>query len=699
MIVSLARSVTTLDWAELEIPTGLRGMLGIAIPLGLGLALNRPAAGVFGAIGALSVGFGAFQGVYRTRAAAMLVASLGISLSLLLGTIGSSSLLAETMLVGVAAFIAGLLVALGPAAAFVGLQCAITVVFASGYPATLGEAAGRAFLVLDGGLLQTLLAVSVWPLRRFPEERRKLSAIYRALADYAGTIPSTDSRPPEPRTLAEAGFIRDDPQPLARRSQMLAFQALLDQAERIRTSLAALVSDRPGGSDGTYSADLAADARLAAAAAAALGAIATAVGGARNPDPLPALWDQLAALPEPAPAADRQELRDALMGQLRAAYRLAMMPSAPPDAYVPIAPTVARARAIPPLGNALQVLRANLNLRSAVFRHAARLSVTVAIATLLYHLVALGRGYWLSIAVLLVLRPGYRDTFTRGLAWLGGLLLGAGLATAITVLLHPNPVLLAVLVVVLGGAAYAVFRVSYAAFTICITGYVVFLVALAGVPESTAITYRLLDGALGGALALAAYAIWPTWEAREIPTQLALLLEALNQYGTTVLLAYTSPASYDASLLSRTRAAARLARSNAESSLDRMLAEPAGHRALDPARAMSIVAAIRRYALAALALHAHLEQGQVSALTEVVPLARQLEFSLAAVARALATGTQPPSLPDLRATHLALARSLGRSMDQHAALVLAETDLMVDGVKTVAERITAAKVSAAGSLA
>lgn len=689
--MNLARSATKLDWSQLEIPTGLRGMVGIAIPLAIGLALDRPRDGVFGAVGALSVGFGAFQGVYRTRAAAMLIASLGVSLSLLLGALGSSWLLAATMSAGVAGFIAGLLVALGPAAAFVGLQCAITVVLASGYPATLREAAGRAFLVLAGGLLQTLLAVSVWPLRRFPAERRKLSAIYRALANYADKIPSTDSIPPEPGTLADAGFIRDDPQPLARRSEMLAFQALLDEAERIRASLAELASDRPRRSDGAASADFEDDDRLAAAASTALTAIATAVAEARAPDPLPALWDQLAGTSSPAPAVARRALRDALMGQLRAAYRLATVPSAPPDALMPIAPTVPRARAIPPLGNALQVLRANLQLRSAAFRHAVRLSVTLSFATLLYHLAALERGYWLPIAVLLVLRPDYHDTFTRGLGWLGGTLLGAGLATAITTLLHPNPVLLAVLVVAFAGFAYSVFRVSYAAFTICITGYVVFLVALVGVPESTAITYRLLDGALGGLLALAAYALWPTWEARQVPAQLALLLRALNRYGTTVLRAYVTPASYEAALLSKERAAARLARSNAESSLDRMLAEPAGKRTLDPARAVGVVAAIRRYALAALALHAHLDQGPVTALAEVVPLARQLQFSLAAVAHALATGTRPRSLPDLRATHLALARawSESRSSNPHAALVLAETDLMVDGINTIAELLGA----------
>ncbi|MFL5575126.1 MAG: hypothetical protein ACJ79S_04030 [Gemmatimonadaceae bacterium] len=109
--------------------------------------------------------------------------------------------------------------------------------------------------------------------------------------------------------------------------------------------------------------------------------------------------------------------------------------------------------------------------------------------------------------------------------------------------------------------------------------------------------------------------------------------------------------------------------------------------ALGLARAAGVVAATRRYALAALALHAHLEQGAVPALAEVASLARQLQLGLATVASTLESGTLPPMLPDLRAAHVALAHawSVGHTTGPDSALVLAETDLMVDGINTVAE--------------
>ena len=82
-------------------------------------------------------------------------------------------------------FGAGLLVALGPASSFVGLQSAVAAIVAGGFPANGRDALLRGVIVSAGGLLQILLVVIVWPLKRFPTERRALGAIYRSLAAYA----------------------------------------------------------------------------------------------------------------------------------------------------------------------------------------------------------------------------------------------------------------------------------------------------------------------------------------------------------------------------------------------------------------------------------------------------------------------------------------------------------------------------------
>ena len=64
-------SARRVDWSQFEGPTALRCTVGVAIPLVAGLVFGQQSAGVFGAVGALSVGFGSFQGVYRSRATIM----------------------------------------------------------------------------------------------------------------------------------------------------------------------------------------------------------------------------------------------------------------------------------------------------------------------------------------------------------------------------------------------------------------------------------------------------------------------------------------------------------------------------------------------------------------------------------------------------------------------------------------------------
>jgi hypothetical protein len=55
------------------------------------------------------------------------------------------------------------------------------VLVASGFPTTFAGAATRAALVFAGGLAQTFLVISLWPLRRFAAERAALGGIYRSL--------------------------------------------------------------------------------------------------------------------------------------------------------------------------------------------------------------------------------------------------------------------------------------------------------------------------------------------------------------------------------------------------------------------------------------------------------------------------------------------------------------------------------------
>ena len=66
----IASSVLTFDRSRLEPLAALRCAVGVAIPLVAATAFGQPGAGVFITVGSVSVGFGSFQGAYRSRGSA-----------------------------------------------------------------------------------------------------------------------------------------------------------------------------------------------------------------------------------------------------------------------------------------------------------------------------------------------------------------------------------------------------------------------------------------------------------------------------------------------------------------------------------------------------------------------------------------------------------------------------------------------------
>ncbi|MEO8522652.1 MAG: hypothetical protein ABI603_14895, partial [Acidobacteriota bacterium] len=284
-------AAVVVDWSQFEGTAALRCTLGVAIPLLLGLAIHQPVIGAFGAIGAVSVGFGSFQGAYRSRAAVMLFAAAGMALSVFVGSLAGHLDGAAIAIAAAWGFGGGLMVALGPSATFVGLQSIVAVLIAGGFATDLESAGGRAALVFGGGLIQTLLVVMIWPLRRFRAERESLAAAFRSLAAYAAAIPQGIDAAPEPHTFAATASPLVDPQPFARSADVLVFQALLDEAERIRASLAGLATHQRRLERDDHQALVTVSATLGDG----LAAIAAALDAGREPRDAGGIWETLDA--------------------------------------------------------------------------------------------------------------------------------------------------------------------------------------------------------------------------------------------------------------------------------------------------------------------------------------------------------------------------------------------------------------------
>jgi hypothetical protein len=651
------------DWAQMHPLFGLSLALGVAIPLVAGIAGGRPELGVFASAGALGVGFGAFLGVYRTKAATTIAAAVSIAVSLFVGSVAGHSAILTTTLVLIWGFGAGLLGAFGPAAYFVGLQAVLNLLVGSGFPASVPDAATRALVAFGGGVLQTLLVVGVWPLRHFVAERRALADAYRTLARYAdGAWPARE--PPPTLTGSRIHSALADPHPFADRGDLSTFQRLLDEGERIRVGLAALAAPV----DASRPDDGAAIAELPAASAALLDEIAAAVQAGRAPAAQEQAWQTLrsveAAVRRPggtidarpdAPARSAGVLSahvGALLGPLRAAWRIAGDASRRAGAFSVRLPPVVQ---FPALSATLRTLRASLTLRSSAFRHALRVAIVVAFAAALDQAMARPNGYWLPVAALLVLQPGFGDTFMRGLGMMAGTVVGAVAATLIASALRPEQWVLAALIAVIAWSCFTTFRANYALFAACITAYIVFLVSLFGLPQPVAALNRVFETVIGGSLALVAYAMWPTWESRQVPDRLAAALEAQAAYARKVLSQFVSADGYDERALAQARLAAQLARSNAEESVERMLGEPESGRGLGPSTALGILAAVRTFAVAGLTLDAARHGAACPPWPALHSLASDIERALVSIAAALRAGGSPPTLPPLRELQLSLA--------------------------------------------
>ena len=138
----------------------------------------------------------------------------------------------------------------------------------------------------------------------------------------------------------------------------------------------------------------------------------------------------------------------------------------------------------------------------SVVPYAIRLAVTLGVSTEIYRRFGFVSGYWIPMTALLVLRPGLSDTVSRAIARTVGTLAGAMLASFFLVHLAPTPPTLAVFALFFAWFSYSLNNVNYGLFTLCLTAYIVCLLALDSLPGKEVAYHRAVSTLVGGGLAL-----------------------------------------------------------------------------------------------------------------------------------------------------------------------------------------------------
>lgn len=694
---SLWRTIITFHRDKFLPWIAFRNAIGVAAPLIAGAITGQLGPAVTVATGALNVAFSDGYEPYIVRARRMLAASVLVALGVSIGALVGGNTWLAVAVAGAWAFAAGMMVALSTAAGDLGGTSLVTMlVFAAVYrdPA---HAAQAGLLAFCGGLLQTGLSLALWRLRPYNAERRALADLYVELSKMAHAvhIDAAESPPASaPFTHAQqtlASLDRD------RSVDGERYRMLLSEAERIRLSMLALrrvrarirreaADSEAAGVLGSYFETLsAALEQIGRGLAAPAAGVSAPVELARF-EPLSRRLREACASADANTAAmigDARSQMDAIAGQLRAAVDLAA--HADPAGQA----AYARREHGKPWGlrlaGTLATLRANLHLQSAAFRHAVRLAGCVAIGDAVGRGFGVDRSYWLPMTVAIVLKPDFAATFSRGVLRLAGTFLGLGVATAMVHVLPPAPMAHAIAV----GALMYVMRcfgpANYGLFVTVLTAMVVALFTLAGVPAQQVIGARALNTALGGAIALGAYWLWPTWERTQAAESMARLLDAYREYFRAIAEAYIRGEAQRGAELDRKRWAARLARTNMEASVERMSAEP--RTAHESPRMMSaMLASSHRMVQAMMSLEAGLSLSRPAPAREAFRrFAHDVELALYYLAAALrGSPMEAQHMPDLREDHHALIAS-GDSLTERYALVNVETDRITNSLNTLAE--------------
>ncbi|AZQ71673.1 FUSC family protein [Streptomyces luteoverticillatus] len=673
-----ARAGLTIERVTLEPLVAVRGACGVAVVVGLMLAFGSPALAVSSAFGAFASGLATFQRSWRPRPLLALAVAGVLGLSTFLGYLAAAHLALFVALLAVWTLLSGMAWAVGPVTGFVATQTIAVMLVTVTLPTSVAGAAEHAALILVGGLVQAALIV-VFPIRPWGRQRDALADALAAEADYARRLRHDPVAHFDPQPLMHARSAAELT-PRQARSRPRQLGGARGVAERIRPVLASLADPVVGAPPEGPGRDRARE--LLGAAADVLDAVARAIRRGRPVRVTPEVMATL-EVPESGPRLDGAARRSALrlMALLADVVEAgdeplrATRPTAGAERRHLLRPTVA---GLVPV--AWRALRREARWSSPVGRHAVRVTTVACAGYLLGTVLPLGHGYWVPMTSVMVMRPDFAQTYQRGVARFVGTLVGVWAGAGIMALTHPGPPVCAALAVVSVGLLYLLMRTGYIVVSACIGAYIVFLLGIAGEGWSQTVQARLALTLLGGVLALAAYALWPTWETPRLRDRLADWLRTNGDYALAVLDAHARPENRKR----RVREAlldARAARLEWEEAAARAQQEPVRHRGISRAAERSAESALATLGRAAMLMEAHLPGPDA----EPDPGADEFAAALRAALPDAVTAVRERRRPDWSGPHVALAAWVARVGDEGVAV--RGSELMVEALDELAEAL------------
>lgn len=182
-------------------------------------------------------------------------------------------------------------------------------------------------------------------------------------------------------------------------------------------------------------------------------------------------------------------------------------------------------------------VRAQLNLGSALMRHALRLSVALALGYGVMRASGDSHGFWILLTIVFVCQPQYGATLTRLGQRIGGTVLGLVVGWAL-LRLFPGLLLQSAFTVAAGVLFFVTRQSRYMLATAAITSLVLLSFNQVG-DGYDLIVPRLLDTLAGSLIAgLAVWLVLPSWQARQLHRLAAQAVRAQAQYLRAIIAQY-----------------------------------------------------------------------------------------------------------------------------------------------------------------
>ncbi|MFN6471906.1 MAG: FUSC family protein [Nostoc sp. SerVER01] len=607
-----------------DIFSGLRSLLILGVPIGVGIITGHAATSAIATMAAWFVGMVNIEGTYRQKAIAMSAATIGVTVVFFIASLVSSHIWLAIPATFLVIFIAGLASLYGNVAASVGLVTSIMFVIALAKFASfsnLSTLIQQCALCLAGGIWTTVLSSLLWVVRPDAPVKQVVAKCYDSLSKFVDLARERALNPQDLQewtqqflqaqdiVIQDLTFARSVWTAMWTRQKGANLRGnyllvLIEDVNQILNSVVALSELLAiASTDQLYSQLQREIEQAIEQLVIAVQMLSQGIVKEKNLVHLGDLDRTIEALEHQWQVIRAQLLNQTinlqtdeyaeLLNLKKITASLAnLAQQIHTDAEIIADFKQGKQRPIsqrnisPPTqsenSTIIDTLRNNFTFDSVLFRHALRLAVVTTVAELLASVLQLPRGYWITLTALVALKPNFGGTSETTVQRVIGTILGGIIGIGV-ILLVKNQLAMsatgyayALCFLLLVFTAMSVRSLSYSIFTILLTPAIILLLNLISAGDWKIGILRIVDSLVGGVLALlGSYLLFPRWERQQLPAQLEKTIRANLAYFQQVIANYLHPehgASIDSINMLRHQAA--LENANATAAAQRLFSEP-----------------------------------------------------------------------------------------------------------------------------